>query len=179
MVKTEFIMTVVLLLGIGAADTRSEKLAKDKVPDKTPPKAGWSGVFPTLGNYQRTFQAPVINKDKTVYQQSAQYSWMGGDYRVATATLARDPQFKEKHATPVLMKAGAKKIKIGKMDAWFTPGQGKDRLKKRDKIIVPLGEDKALIVEGIGVAHKDFPLELAGRFDPEKCAAALQQPPTN
>ena len=138
--------------------------------------AGWLGVFPSLPGYQRTYKQPVVNKDKGVYQQAVEYQWMGNDFRVATATLARDPEFKKAHAAETLKLAGAKEIKIGKKDAWIIPN-GKKGAEARDKIIVPLGEDKALIVEGIGASHKAFPTELAGLFDLEKVTAALEQPP--
>jgi hypothetical protein len=139
---------------------------------KPEPRAGWAGVFPDLGGYQRTFTQPAVNKDKTVYRQSVKYEWTGNDIRVATATLARDPEFKTAHAAEALKKAGAKEIKLGKKDAWIMPAP-----KDGDRIIVPLGEDKALIVEGSGAAHKAFPTELAGAFDTEKCTAALARPP--
>jgi len=139
-------------------------------------KSGWIGVFPTMPNYLRTYKAPVVNKDKTVYQQSAHYVWMGNDYREATATLACDPEFKTAHTAEALKKTGAEAIKVGKQDAWII--RNKDEGKKAfDKIIVPLGDDKALIIEGIGFAHKGFPTELADRFDAEKCVTALAQPP--
>jgi hypothetical protein len=141
------------------------------------PQAGWPDVFPDpFAGYQRRYLQPVVNKEKTVYKQSAQYDWNGNDFRTATATLARDPEFKTAHTAEALKKAGAKEIKIGKKDAWIIPND-KQGLEGRDKIIVPLGEDKALIVEGIGAAHKAFPTELAAAFDAEKCAKALDKPP--
>jgi hypothetical protein len=146
--------------------------------DETKPavSAGWLGVFPSLPGYQRTYKQPVVNKDMGVYQQAVDYQWMGNDFRVATATLARDPEFKKAHVAETLKQAGAKEIKIGQKDAWIIPN-GKKGAEARDKIIVPLGEDKALIVEGIGASHKAFPAELAGLFDLEKASAALEQPP--
>ena len=68
-----------------------------------------------------------FNKDATVYQQSVKYEWSGGDFRVATATLARDPAFKTAHTAEALKKAGAKELKVGKKDAWIIPNQ-KERL---------------------------------------------------
>jgi hypothetical protein len=140
------------------------------------PKAAWPGVFPELSGYGRTFKAPEVNKDRTVYSQTAEYGWMGGDYRTGTATLARDSRFKEAHTEEALKKLGATPIKVGKRDAWTMPGR-KDGQVQHTKIIVPLGEDKALIVEAVGVAHKKFPEELAAAFDPEKCIEALKAPP--
>ncbi len=143
-------------------------------PPKATPMAGWIGVFPAMLGYQHSYQQPVVSADKTSYQQSVKYVWTGNDFREATATLARDPKFKMTHQAAALTKAGAKETKIGTKDAWIMPAQGKEGAVK---IIVPLGEDTALIVEGVGVAHKNFPNELAGKFDPAKAAAALQQPP--
>jgi hypothetical protein len=101
---------------------------------------------------------------------------MGGDYREATATLERDPDFKTAHTADALKKAGAKEIKVGNRDAWSMPVK-KDGMDGFTKIIVPLGEDTALIVVGIGAAHKTFPNELAAAFDPDKCIAAVKAPP--
>src|SRR5262249_8147782 len=141
------------------------------------PRAGWAGVFPDAPNgYQRTFTQPVVNKDKTVYRQAAKYEWTGGDYRTATATLARDPRVKTAHTAEALKKAGAKAIKVGKKDAWTMP-VGKEGAIQLTKIIVPLGEDKALVIEGTGGTHPTFLTDLAASFDAEKCAAALKSPP--
>jgi hypothetical protein len=166
--------TVLILLCVFGATLAATPLrAADPKPA---PLAGWLGVIPKESGYQRTFQEPVVNKEKTVYQQTVEYSWMGNDYRIAKATLARDPAFKTAHTAEALKKLDAKAIKIGKKDAWTMPG-GKSGDFQMTKIIVPLGEDKALIIEGVGVAHKAYPTELAGAFDPDKCAAALAQPP--
>jgi hypothetical protein len=140
------------------------------------PKPAWPGAFPELLNYGRTFKAPEVNKDRTVYSQTAEYGWMGGDFRMGTATLARDPAFKQAHGEAAMKKLGATPVKVGKRDAWTMPGR-KDGRWQYTKIIVPLGEDKALIVEAVGDAHKQFPDELAAAFDPEKCIEALKAPP--
>jgi hypothetical protein len=140
------------------------------------PKPAWPDAFPKLPNYGRTFKAPEVNKDRTVYSQTAEYGWMGNDFRSGTATLARDPAFKQAHSEEALKKLGATPVKVGKRDAWAMPGR-KDGQVQYTKIIVPLGEDKALIVEAVGAAHKKFPEELAAAFDAEKCAAALKSPP--
>src|SRR5262249_19093477 len=105
-----------------------------------------------------------------------EYQWTGNDYRVASATLARDPAFKTAHAADAMKKAGAQPIKVGKRDAWLLPGR-KVGMRQAEKIVVPVADDAALIVEGLGMAHRDFPTELAGRFDRDKVAAALKQPP--
>ena len=86
------------------------------------PKPAWPGAFPELSGYGRTFKAPEVNKDRTVYSQAAEYSWMGGDFRTGTATLARDPAFKQAHAEEALKKLGATPVKVGKRDAWTMPG---------------------------------------------------------
>jgi RNA polymerase sigma factor (sigma-70 family) len=168
--------------GTRGGDGKAAGQAKGPAPGKAkaqPPLAGWIGVFPTVPNYHCEFQQPVVNKDKTAYRQSVKYSWMGNDYRVAIATLARDPQFKTAHSADTLAKAGFKQIKVGTQDAWLLPGVGKDDqgVEKFDKIILPLGAETAILVEGVGVAHKAFPTELAGNFDPKKVEEALRQPP--
>ncbi len=141
---------------------------------KVTPKAGWIGVFPAMHGCQHTFQQPVVNDPMASYKQSVLYVWTGGDIREATVTLARDPKFKTAHKDAALTEAGAKKNKIGMKDAWTMPGSG---MEGSVKIIVPLGEDTALIVDGIGFAHKGFPTELASKFDLEKATVALKDPP--
>ncbi len=138
------------------------------------PKAGWIGVFPALDNYQRTFQQPVVEKDGKSYRQSARYMWMGGDIREATVTLARDPRFATAHTAAALKKAGAREITIGRRKAWIKPRREERGL---DWIVIPLDGDTAILIEGTGAAHKEFPTELAGKFDPEKVTAALRHPP--
>jgi hypothetical protein len=138
--------------------------------------AGWLGVFPEQSGYVRTFKEPVVNKDKTTYQQTVEFGWMGNDYREAKATLVRDPAFKTAHTAEALKKLDAKPIKIGKKDAWTMPA-GKDGNFQLTKIIVPLGEDKALIIEGTGGTHPTFLTDLASSIDPEKAAAALEKTP--
>jgi hypothetical protein len=90
--------------------------------------------------------------------------------------LARDPAFKTAHTAEALKKLDAKAIKIGKKDAWTMPG-GKDGQVQLTKIIVPLGEDKALIIEGSGGTNPNFLTDLAAHFDPEKSATALDKAP--
>ena len=41
-----------------------------------PKLAGWIGVFPLVGNYDRKFETPKV--DKQTYQQTVSYTWLGG-----------------------------------------------------------------------------------------------------
>src|SRR5436190_16268856 len=114
---------------------------------KPPPLAGWLGVFPDVNGYQRTFKAPLVNKERTVYRQAATYAWTGGVVREATTTLAREPTFKTAHTPEALKRLGAEKVKAGERDAWTMRGAKEGTT----KIVVPLGEDRAaLMVEGTG-----------------------------
>ena len=63
--------TVLSLLCVGSAILSAILLSATE--PKTEAKAGWLGAYPALPGYQRTFKQPVVNKDKTVYQQSARY----------------------------------------------------------------------------------------------------------
>jgi hypothetical protein len=139
--------------------------------------AGWIGVFPSIWDYnaQHAFEKPVGDFDKRMFRQSAKYSRGVNDTTLHRATLARDPAFKTSHSAQTFSKAGAKLIQIGGKDAWTLGSDGSGE-KGVVKIIVPLGEDKALIVERI-VAGAGSMMKLASAFDLDKCAAALDNPP--
>lgn len=142
----------------------------DAGQDKSAPLAGWLGAFPEIPNYQRTFLEPVVAKDKppTAYRQAARYEWTGGRLEIIEATLARDPAFKEKHAAGALRKQSPapKEVKVGKRTAW---------LWEPNKILVILGEDKALILERKGGGEEM--VKMAGHFDLDRLEKALAGPP--
>jgi len=151
---------------------------------KPDPKAGWLGVFPELTGYQRTFTAPVVMTDKDkkpiAYRQTAKYEWTGGDIRLFEVTLARDPAFKQKYAAENLRKEAKapKEVRVGKLTGWlwqFEPDKTKpDAIANR--LVVPLAEDKVLIVED-KFGKQEIMLGLLEQFDLAGITKALEAPP--
>lgn len=163
------LLPVACLLLILAVSSHAEE-------DRSGPRAGWPGVFPELAGYQCTFLSPVVApaEKPVIYRQTARYEWTGGAIKTLEATVARDPTFKEKHAAEALRKEkpAPKEIKIGKRIAWqWETSAGGGRL------VVPLGEDRALILEAKGAGPWEPLPDLAGRFDLARIEAALAQAP--
>jgi hypothetical protein len=166
------------LLAFGDAAARQK-------PGKPAPLAGWPGVFPELPGYQRAFTAPVVGSGKQPkkYSQLVKYEWTGGAARRLEVTLARDPTFKERYAEAALEKDAGKprQVKVGGRTAWLW-----DLRKEGDKspwppqqrLVVPLGEDRAALFEAKGQGPWAGGLaEVAKRFDFEALAKALDVPP--
>src|SRR5262249_55008301 len=98
-------------------------------------------------------------------------------------TLARDPAFKKRHAEEALRNdpGKPKQVKVGNRTGWLW-----DLKKERDKglwptrgrLVVPLGEDRAVIFEakGQGPWAGGLP-EVAKRFGLDRLAKALGAPP--
>jgi hypothetical protein len=173
-------MRVGITLAALFAATLAAGAAMAADPQK-PALPGWYGVFPELRNYNLTYQPPSVDpKAKDVYGQTVKYDWMGGDFRVFRVTLARDPDFKKKYDPDVLKKDPAvTKSTVGKRDAWHwqlsKPGEGGIE-KPNSRLVVILGDDRALIVEATGSPTADQFTELSG-VDLAKLAAALDNPP--
>jgi hypothetical protein len=147
--------------------------------DKSPARPDWSSLFPPpRPNYFIGFEPPVVAKgdNPDVYHVTVNYGWLGNDFRSATATLARDPEFMTKYAVETMKKEGAKEIMVGKKTAWVRPT--KDGAKRECELIVSLSEDKALILASHGNFGGEEELTtLAGRFDLVQVEAALAKPP--
>jgi hypothetical protein len=145
--------------------------------EKSAPLAGWYGVFPELIGYQLTLAAPKLGADKkTTYQQTAKYEWTGGAIRSLTVTPARDLAFKKGHGAAALKKQGYREVKVGKKTAWLL-GTDKDGIDATRQLVLPLGDETALLVEARGSVGDDALVEIAARFDADRLAAALKAPP--
>jgi hypothetical protein len=148
----------------GAADPKPE------------PLAGWLIDLPELGTYQLTPLTPQINKDKkdVIYSQAFRYVWTGGDFRQLTVTFARDPEFKTKYAPDAVKKAypDAKEVKIGKKTGWILSAGAKPV-----KMVLPLGEDKAILFETEGSPGEELVTDVAGKLDQVAIETALSKPP--
>src|SRR5262249_17889590 len=121
------------------------------------PVAGWFNVFPDLSGYNRSFLSPEIGVgEKPVsYRQTARYEWGGNADRLLEVTLARDAAFKQKYAVENLRKEmpAPKEVRFGKRTGWhwqFEPRAGAGARPLAHRLVVPLGDDKALIVEAKG-----------------------------
>jgi hypothetical protein len=144
--------------------------------EKPSPVEGWTGIFPELTSYARTFEAPVVEKEKDKpvrYHQTAKYLWTGGALKSLTVRLARDPEFKKTHSADAFKKLdpAPKEVKVGKKDAWLSEGE------KTCKLVILLAEDKALILEGKDMLGKEELLTLAVKFDLARAEEALDKPP--
>ncbi|HYT88251.1 MAG TPA: hypothetical protein VEL76_05995 [Gemmataceae bacterium] len=173
--KSDWIALVVLCGVVAAVGAQAD-------PPKTKPLAGWLGVFPELLGYQRTFTAPTVSADKTVYRQMVKYEWTGGAARLLKVTLARDPAFKERYNTATLAKdpLAPAKVMIGDRTGylWKLRKEGdKDVWSVEARLVVPLAADRALILEAKGPGPWPPLATLATRFDLQKIGKALANPP--
>jgi hypothetical protein len=154
-------------------------------PAKPKPLGGWPGVFPKLLGYSRTFTAPAVEDGKKPkkYSQRVKYEWTGGAARLLEVTLARDPAFKDRHAEATLAKdpGEPRQVKVGKRTGWLwdlNPEGDKDPWALRQRLVVPLGEDRAVIFEAKGPGPWGKGLhETAKSFDLGRLEKALDAPP--
>jgi hypothetical protein len=158
-------------------------VAESGIPDvlaaaEPTPLAGWYGVVPELTGYARTFKAPQVKGKNTVYQQAAHYEWTGGALKSLDVTLSRDPAFAESLTPEALAKQmpAPKEVMVGKKTAWLTV-LGPEGLKQTHKLVIPLGTEKALILEGKAQLGEAELLTIAGKFDLAAVEKALDQPP--
>jgi hypothetical protein len=176
--RCELLVLLALAAGLGVL---SAAPAAD--PPKPEPLAGWYGVFPELSGYQRTFAAPVVAKGEkpAEYRQTVKYEWTGGAAKLLEVTLARDPAFKKKHAPDALKKEdpAPKEVTVGKRTAWlwaYEPKKGAD-WPLVGRLVLPLGEDAALILEAKGQGPWEGLTGLAEKFDAAKMGEAVKAPP--
>jgi hypothetical protein len=152
--------------------------------EKARPLAGWMGVFPEMNGYQRTFTAPAVAPGKAPdkYAQKVKYEWTGGAIKLLEVTLARDPAFKDRHSPDALAKDPGKpeRTKVGNFDAWewkLAKEGDKGEWPPQARMVVRLGDDRALILEARGQGPWEPLSQLVKRFDLEKLAKALDAAP--
>src|SRR4051794_21974458 len=176
--------SLVLGLVVCASLTSGGAGARQK-PGKPEPLTGWPEVFPKLLGYQKTYTAPVVEggKESKKYRQRARYEWTGGAARRVEVTLARDPAFKDRYAAAALAKDPGKprQVKVGDRTGWLwdLKKEGdKDAWAPRQRLVVPLGDDRAAIFEARGPGPWAGGLDrFAAPFDLGRIAKALDTPP--
>lgn len=143
-----------------------------------PPKAGWYGILPHFpAQYIIRFKVPVVEAGEkpTRYHQTILYEWSGNRFEVYTVTVARDSSFKDTYSAENLRKQNYEENRLDKKHtAWLW----KDSKRVPRKMVIPLGEDRALLanVEGMVGVHLGL-LDLAKAFDLERVTKALDHPP--
>ena len=139
---------------------------------------GWPELFPELGNFSRTVDAPKVAKGEKpgAYSQAVTYEWTGGRFEVITVTLARAPAFKDKYAAEAMKNEKAEKLEVSKKPAYLWDRMKADDLEKVNRrLVVILADDKVLTIE-----QRGFGLDLvdvAKKLDFDKVAKALENPP--
>ena len=163
-------------------DGKTEELAiagAAQADDDSPGGVEWTTLFPHApSGYALAFDAPVVAKgdNPVAYRLTGRYDWTGDDFRSATATMARDPEFKTKYSTEAMKKDLHKEIMVGKKTGWLRRGDGAG-VKPQWELIVPLAEDKALILTARGNYNETALKALAESFDLVRVEAALAKPP--
>jgi hypothetical protein len=151
-------------------------------PGKGTPLAGWPGVFPELPGYQRTFTDPVVDSGKKAYRQTVKYEWTGGAIKLLEVTLARDPAFEQRHTEDVLARDPQKpeRVTVSKVTGWLwrlAKEGDKGPWPLQARLLLPLGKDRALILDAKGQGPWQGLTEVARKFDLKKIEKALETPP--
>ena len=140
---------------------------------KPPAFAGWYDLLPPSNNRLfPQYDAPVVPKpsgDEQRYSQAAHFDALTGLPRAFTVTLARDPAFKTQHSKVALTKSTATTLEIGKRTAWVWKGE--------KKVIVPLGDDTAVVIETDPGSEPMPVVEYAKSLDYDRIEKALAAPP--
>lgn len=141
---------------------------------KPPAYAGWYDLFPPCQkHFHPMYDAPVIEKDKdrvTGYSQTVHFDFMTNLPRSFRVTVARDPAFKTQYGTEAMKKAKADSFEVGKKrEGWVWAD--------KKKVVVPLGDDKAVILETDPYSEHMPIVEYAKSMDYDRIEKALAKPP--
>ena len=144
-------------------------LAATSVESSRADFAGWVGVFPFVGGYDRKFEKPIV--DKQSYRQTVVYTWTGGRAESVKITLLRDAELAKRYT-----KDGVKNLPVvpkeDKVDEFVAWDSGADGL------MIVLGDDRLMKFEApTWKFHKTDFVRFAQRFDLKACAKALERPP--
>ena len=154
-----------LLLAVALPAVAADPKAKD-----------YGTLFPAIGGtYDTKIQKPEVGKGDPpdTYSQTCTYTWTGGRIESITVTFARDPAFKEKYSAEAIKKEKTppKEVKVGKKKVylWELPDE------KGGRLVVVLGDDKAVIVEQTG-SGQDL-VKWAAKWKVDAMEKALDTPP--
>jgi hypothetical protein len=145
-------------------------LAADE-PPRPKPLAGWLDVFPELPNYARTFEAPTLKPgQEKEYSQSARYEWTGGAIKSLRIGVVRSEADARMLLKPEVLRQMTQ-VQVGKQPAWIleTP--------RKVHLVVPLGENRLVLITGEGMITGDEVLRLANTLNYPAIAKALDAPP--
>jgi hypothetical protein len=141
--------------------------------DKSPAFAGWYNLLPPCQKHiWAHFDKPVIEKKaagETTYSQTAHFDFMTNLPRSFRVTVARDPSFKTQFGTDALKKAPATILEIDTRKTWVW--------ENKKKVVVPLGDDKAVILETAPHSEPMPLVEYAKSLDYDRIEKALAKPP--
>jgi hypothetical protein len=141
--------------------------------DKSPAFAGWYNLLPPCQKHiWPHFDKPVIEKNKggeTTYSQTAHFDFMTNLPRSFRVTVTRDPAFKDQFGAETLKKAPATILDMDKRKAWVW--------EDKKRVVVPLGEDKAVVLETDPHSEPMPLVEYAKSLDYDRIEQALAQPP--
>jgi hypothetical protein len=118
------------------------------------------------------FDKPVIKKNKgeeTIYSQTAHFDFMTNLPRSFRVTVARNPGFKTQYGTDELKKAPASVLEMDKRKAWVW--------EDKKMVVVPLGDDKAVVLETDPHSEPMPLVEYAKSLDYDRIEKALAKPP--
>jgi hypothetical protein len=135
--------------------------------------AGWYDLFPPYQKHFRpTYDKPVVAKKEaadTTYSQTARFDLATNLPRAFSATVARDPEFKKRLGREAMKGAPATALEIGKRTAWVWDD--------KKKVVVPLGDDKAVLLEVDPHSQPMALVEYAKSLDYDRIEKALAKPP--
>ncbi len=135
--------------------------------------AGWYDLFtPYQKHFHPMYDKPVVAKKEgegATYSQAARFDQMTNLPRAFSATAARDPGFKKRFGRESMKDAPATALEIGKRTAWVWNDQ--------KKVVVPLGEDKAVLLELDPHSQPMALVDYAKSLDYDRIEKALDKPP--
>jgi hypothetical protein len=134
--------------------------------------AGWYDLFPPYREHHHPkYQKPVVGKKDghTTYSQTARFDLPFALDRAFNATVARDPGFKKRYSRDAMKDAPVTAVEIGKRTAWVW--------NDKKKVVVPLGEDKVVLLKAIPNSIGTPLVDYAKSLDLDKIEKALAKPP--
>jgi hypothetical protein len=136
-------------------------------------RAGWYDLFPPYrSDHYPNYQNPIVGKkdgDNTTYSQTARFNLPFALDRAFRVTVARDPGFKKQYSRDAMKDAPVTAVKIGKRTAWVW--------NDKKKVVVPLSDDKAVLLEAIPPSIGTPFVDYAKSLDLDKIEKALAKPP--